>query len=117
MTEIRDLIGADYESVGRCWGLAALVCRRMGRELPETPAEALADPRALGVEISVPEACALVVMHNTLEDLAHVGVMLDRRYIVHATKELGVRLEELHRLGPHLVIRRYVRLEATRAQA
>jgi cell wall-associated NlpC family hydrolase len=114
---VQDLIGVGYEDAGRCWGLSVTLATRMGLCLPETPEAALADPKAFGVEISVPEAGTLVLMRNSFEDLAHVGLMLNSRYMAHATRETGVRVEELARLGPQLEIRRYIRLEPARAQA
>lgn len=113
---VHDLIGKEYEEVGRCWGLAVKVCSRRGLYLPPTPEAALAEAKALGQTVEVPDDGTLVIMHNSQNDEHHVGVMLDRRYIMHATREFGVRVELLQNVGPHLSIRRYVQLEPARDQ-
>jgi hypothetical protein len=80
-------IGADYESVGRCWGLVRIICReRFGEDMPGLALGSLEDNTAaikraadgLGwrrVAVDIPQADDIVVMQGP--DGRHVAWAVD----------------------------------------
>ena len=106
MLDVSDLIGVPYLENGRtadgldCYGLAIEVERRAGKKLNDIAysynyAELLDEvlPSLNVKETGEPREGALVVM--TIKRELHVGVFLNNRQFIHATRNQGVRISDI----------------------
>ena len=105
------LLTRTYDELGGCWGLAVAACEILGRRLPESPEAALANGQGLGEVVEVPARGDLVVMNDDAGEASHVGVMVDRFRILHASSERGVLLQTLRDAVRFNPVRHIVRLE------
>ncbi|MEO0511841.1 MAG: NlpC/P60 family protein [Planctomycetota bacterium] len=108
------LLNLTYEEAGGCWGLAARAAQIMGLVLPESPEDALARRTALGTVVDgrAPARGDLVVFDDADGRADHVGIMVDRFRVLHASSSAGVLLQRLEHVAAAHPIRSRVRLEA-----
>jgi len=111
--KLDDLLDVPYVNQGRdietgldCWGLAMVVCKRYGVDLPEyvisakeyakidrerfrVPWEKIADPHQYN-----PPLLVVIRMHPVYYN--HIGVWIGGGRIIHTTEETGVVIESLN---------------------
>lgn len=107
MIDVSDLIGAPYKDGGRskeegfdCYGLAIEVCRRMGKVLPDLAYDDHSVELSCQYLPTLPliptdKASEGVILEMTILQELHIGVCLDKRYFIHATRNQGVRISKI----------------------
>jgi len=112
-SEFDDLIGKPYGEFGRgpdfydCWGSVCEAGKRMGENTPDYKDISYLNLR--GVLKAIKEMTVLpeyeliikperraIVMFKIIGGWAHFGRMIDKRYFIHATEELGVHISSIN---------------------
>lgn len=122
-----DLVGLPYRSGGRslepdgptagidCYGVVRAYLARLGVDLPEDQAGALADARTLGMRASgePPRRGDVLVLEGaalpTAEREVHVAVMIDNFRCLHATREAGSVVERVDAITARCPVRSVLR--------
>lgn len=93
---VADLVSAPYPGdPDGCWVFARRVLERGGFVLPPDQAVALAAEAALGCEVARGQAWDVVILKGEGDQTRpHVGVMLNPRRFIHATRG-GARIDRL----------------------
>ena len=105
MIEINDLIGVPYKDHGRdldgldCYGLALEVMRRYGKHLDDVVYNdhslSLSDKYAPTLNVTSTDTPAEgVLVEMEYKNSLHIGVCLNNREVIHATKT-GVRVSPI----------------------
>lgn len=115
--DVEKFVGMSYKQVGDCWGLVRAVCGEAGIGVPFLPEQALASQEAIAdvvPEGELPRAGDIAVMPGGDADRGglHVGVLADSFRVIHATREAGVRIDQISNLRRVGGLLRIVRMRA-----
>lgn len=102
MVYVADLIGKSYYDVGMCTGLARIVCKRVGVNLPDWGTltdDAIKDidnRRHLFTPVYKTDVRVGDLVHIiSINGGHHIGVIIDGGRIIHSTKKHGVGIISL----------------------
>ena len=106
-TRLSELLALPYKEGGRspegvdCYGLAMAAAQILGYELPEIDYERLSELRPLFPLriVAKPHRGCIAEISGSRYGIAHCGIYINAREVIHATENRGVRVDRADWLG------------------